>query len=206
MNSLDEAQKIYALFKTKEGSNHIAGVNAIQAIIDLCTTNRLQRVLELGSGIGTITHTLLQYSVASIDSYESNEWCRTQLAANIGNSDRLTVIPTYRLLPPQREYDLVIVDGGGGPGGDHDDAAMNTVEIFLKSLDRVGKVLVEGDRVRQRSLIRRALKDQQYLFRPVRTPSKGSEKGYTLYLVRPTRSKVRWLNWLLWEFVERSRT
>ena len=44
-------------------------------------------------------------------------WCRTQLAANIGNSDRPpAVIPTYRLLPPQREYDLVIVDGGGGRG------------------------------------------------------------------------------------------
>jgi hypothetical protein len=160
----------------------------------------------LGSGIGTITYTLLEYSEASVDSYESNEWCRAQLTSNIGHSPRVTVIPTYRLLPPRREYDLVIVDGGTGRDRDFEDATINTVEIFLKSLDRVGTILVEGDRVTQRVLIRRALKDQHYLFRPSRTRSKGLEKGCTVYFVRPMWSNVRWLNWLMWELLERSRT
>ena len=57
-----------------------------------------------------------------------------------------------------------------------------------------------------RQTLRRALKDQHYLFRPSRTRSKGLEKGCTLYFVRPMWSNVRWLNWLMWELLERSRT
>ena len=48
-----QAEKIYAFFKAKEGSNNIAGVNTIRQ--SLTSVRRsLRRVLELGSGIGTI--------------------------------------------------------------------------------------------------------------------------------------------------------
>ncbi|MDP3741144.1 MAG: hypothetical protein Q8R08_02335 [bacterium] len=202
MNSLEEAQKIYKLFKNKEGSAHIAGVGAIKNIIDICVVDKPRTVLEMGSGIGTITHALLKFSDALIDGYESNQWCLGQIEQNIGNENRLHIVKSYRMLPPKTEYDLVIVDGGTGGGGDIDDGKMRTVYLFLKYLDRIGKVLVEGSRAGQRTFIRRALKDK-YSFRPIRYRPGGGELGSTLYLLRPTRSRFRWLNWLFWEFIER---
>lgn len=202
MNSLEEARKIHALFKSKEGSQHIGGIDAIKNIIDICTADKPKRILEMGSGIGTITWTLLKFSEGRIDGYESNPWCLDQLRKNLGQPDRLNIVESYRILPPHLEYDLVIVDGGTGGGGDVDDGKMRTVYLFLKYLDRVGKILVEGSRTGQRTFIRRALKDK-YIFRPVRYRPAGEEKGSTVYLLHPTRSKLRWVNWLFWEFFER---
>jgi hypothetical protein len=204
MNPLVEARNVHRTFKAKPGSDHIAGLNTILAIIGFCQAEEPQKILELGGGIGTISHTLLQYSTATIDSYESNPWCLEQLRANVGYSDRLNLVTSYRQLPPHREYDLVVVDGGTGQGGDADDGTMKTVQLFLRSLDRVGTVIVEGDRTAQRGQIRRALKDE-YLFRPERSPSTGEEKGFTIYRLKPAASKIRWLNWMLWEVIERSR-
>ena len=111
----EEAINIYRAFKQKEGSEQIAGPITIQVILNICQNNP-KRILEMGGGIGTISYTLLKNSDAFVDIYEVDDFCLNKLKENLsGLEGRYQIIENYRILPPQREYDLIIVDGGINP-------------------------------------------------------------------------------------------
>src|SRR3989339_1817628 len=108
-----DSDEIYDKFKSQSGSQNIASPVTISVLSKMCAIERPKRILEMGGGIGTISYTLLKNSDAFIDIYEDNDFCRNKLKENLSQfSGRFQIIDTYRILPPVREYDLVIIDGG----------------------------------------------------------------------------------------------
>jgi hypothetical protein len=107
------ARAVHALFAGKPGSEHIATEFALAHLAALVRTNPVKSVLEFGSGIGTITHLLLELLPdAHIVCAERNAWCRQQFEANIppGSRSRVTLMPLARP-PVEDRFDLVVVDG-----------------------------------------------------------------------------------------------
>src|SRR3989338_2078319 len=110
-----KAEEIYALFSAKSGSNEIAGITTMRAVVDFCKKNNPRTILELGGGIGTISYAVLSNCDATVDIYEHNDFCIAALNENLKDyKERFSIIPDYLMLPPKREYDLIIIDGGKG--------------------------------------------------------------------------------------------
>jgi len=162
-NFSPEASDILNFFSRQAGSENIAGIVTLENMSEICQEIKPKRILEMGGGIGTISYALLKFSDAFVDIYEHNEFCRGKLKENLAEfNGRYQVIDDYRILPPERVYDLMIVDGGSGKGkgGGYHEA----VWFFIMYLKSVKIVYVEGNRRLQRFFARKALK-YNYLYK-----------------------------------------
>jgi predicted O-methyltransferase YrrM len=140
------ADAIYSEFKEKPGSDHIASANAINTLMWVVERWRPKQVLEVGSGIGTLTRLLLDRLPpdASLTCVEGHDFCVAQFQINVGLGDsRMELVSTYEDVPAATYFDLIVVDGG-------------SPEDFVALLGQGGVVFVEGDRSRQRELIEHA--------------------------------------------------
>lgn len=200
-----EVQEIFQHFSKQAGSERIATLVNIQALIDICREEKPTRILELGGGIGTLSYTLLKHSQASVDIYEHNDYCRGKLKENLAEFvGRYMVLDDYRVLPPNREYDLVVVDGGTGKAGDG--GFNQAVWFYVQYLKYCRTFYFEGFRRMQRFWVRRALKDR-FLYRLVRFEKvifdqKEYKGGVKLICWRSHIAIFRWINFLYYEFVE----
>ena len=200
----DEAVAIYNRFKDLPGSEHIGKPVSIDALMSMCREMRPRRILEMGGGIGALSHTLLSHSNAFVDIYEDNEFCRGELRKNLAEfRGRFQIMDTYRMLPPEREYDIAVIDGGmGNPGdGGHPLAA----QLFLEYVDSVKAVYIEGYRGLQRDSVRRALQ-KKYIcaFRPhkdVYVDGKKWAGGLEVRCFPAQSAAMRWMSFLFWEGV-----
>lgn len=108
------AHEVHAKFAAKHGSDHIATEFALAHLAALVRTNKIESVLEFGSGIGTITYLLLKLlpPETKIVCAERNAWCREQFQLNIpaAQRERVNLLPEAR---PKIEgtFDLVVIDG-----------------------------------------------------------------------------------------------
>ena len=177
---------IYNYFKSKLGSEHIAKPPTIEAIINICAEESPKTVLELGAGIGTLTYTILFNSTAHIDTYEGTPFCIDQLKKNLKGLE-YNLITDYRQLPPHKDYDLIIVDGGAG--SDLDTGYMRAIFLFLQSLDSVKIIYVEGRRMGQRAFIRRGLVDR-YTYK-TEIVEGDNDKGGIIFRCKRTKSKLK---------------
>lgn len=128
MKNIESASQIWKLFKAKPGSQHIASITAISALKNWLKVEKPLNVLEIGSGIGTLTYTIIK-SLDSIPSkakytlicVEDNEYCRNELRTNLSNyADRFIVIRNISELPVDaNDFAFVITDGGS-----HQDASL----------------------------------------------------------------------------------
>jgi len=142
------AEQIYAQFKHYPGSEHIASENAIRGLIGVLKRARPRRILEMGSGIGTLSFTIIStmrelrpgdYQLVMV---EHHPFCRAQLAINLGDEFyRTTLVRSGREIP-SGEFDLIIVDGGDT----FDDR-------YLRFLAPHGMLFVEGHREPQRRIV-----------------------------------------------------
>lgn len=203
-NVVGSAAEVFDLFSKKEGSQYIATPFNLQALLDLNAATPFGRVLEMGSGIGTMTYLLLAHSNAHVDTYEDNEFCKAALATNLaGYEARYTLLTEYATAPPSQTYDLVIVDGGTGKK--HDGGAMSAVQNIARSVEsRI--FFIEGQRYQQRTLLRRELA-RRYVY--MLTNYEGGTykgvwyKGGLAIHCRPSSSALlRTLNFYYWELVE----
>ena len=159
----------------------------------------------MGGGLGTISYTILKYSQALVDIYEENEYCQGRLREVLAPYEgRYRIIPDYRILPPRTTYDLLIVDGSSGKGGDG--GFRKAVWHYLHYLDLVKIVVFEGYRFVQRIWARRALR-AKYLYRLTRYADQEFEgrmlMGGLRIDCRPEKSwLVRLANYWFWEIVE----
>lgn len=145
-----DARAVHDLYVHKEGAQAISGIATLEAVIRVIQEKRPRTILEIGAGIGTITHALLANSDAEIDIYEPNEFCIEQLKKNLTSfQGRYRLLTDPNQLPPRRAYDVVIVDGGKGKGP-HDFGYPRLVAAFLYSLTTVKTVIVEGQRKGQK--------------------------------------------------------
>lgn len=111
------AREIFTAFKLKPESYEIASVFSLAHLLALLNKVKPKTVLEFGTGIGTITHTLLNHPshIEEVVSTEDSEVCLEQLAKNIPEEflPRLTLVKNVNeLLDYEKKYDLVIFDGG----------------------------------------------------------------------------------------------
>lgn len=95
-------------FKAKPGGDHIATPVSLDFLSTYCDQKGVQSILELGAGIGTMSALL---SRETYDAYEDVSFCIDQCRTN---APAVNLITDYRTLPPQQDYDLVIIDGGNG--------------------------------------------------------------------------------------------
>lgn len=189
-------QEIYNKFKNKQGSKYIAEVVSISNVMELCKGGDI--VLELGAGIGTLTYAMIQKG-AFVYTYESNKFCIEELRKNLAEYDfHYNLIESYKTLPPQENYALIVVDGGTGNRSDQDDGTMRTISLFLQSLDDIKIIYVEGNRVGQRAFICNALRNR-YTYKVTRYPSSlKKSRGGTKYVCKKNKSRLaRWVCWLI---------
>ena len=201
----NQAVEIYQKFQQQTGSERIATPVNLEALLRLCREIKPQRILELGGGIGTISYTLLNNSEAALDIYEDNEFCQKKLRENLAPfMGRFQILETYRLLPPSREYDLIVVDGGNGKSWDG--GFNQAIWFYLHYLKSVKTIYVEGYRRLQRFWARNALR-HRYLYNLVQYDKMDWEgiswKGGLLMECRPSSSAIfRFLNFVYWELIE----
>ena len=124
------AEAHHAAFRARSGSEQIASAFAIAVL--RATLDQLQpaRVLEVGSGIGTLTYILTASSGREVHSVEDNTYCAAELRRNLAGVQHGRISPGLGHL-----HQLIVVDG--------DQIKPN---IALGLLARGGWILVEGNR------------------------------------------------------------
>lgn len=151
-------EDISTLFKSKTGSGEIAGRVTLREVVRFCREHKPRAVLELGGGIGTISYAVLSNCDAVMDIYEHNDFCIAALGENLKEyKERIAVLSNYLTLPPKREYDLVIVDGGKGKHA-RDGGFPRGINAYIHSLDSLKTIFIEGERKSQRFWVTQALR------------------------------------------------
>src|SRR3989344_9025597 len=205
-NFSQQTLDIYRQFKQQSGSEHIAKPTTIEALLQVCREENPKRILEMGGGIGTISYLLLKNSQAVVDIYEDNDFCLGKLAEKLSEfqGGRYNIINNYHTLPPVKDYDLMIVDGGSGR---KDDGGYKTaVSDILSYLDSVKTVYVEGQRHVQRTLIFKTLV-KKYIYKLVRYDriifeGKKLSGGLKIKCRKNNFGLLRFLNLVFWSLVE----
>jgi hypothetical protein len=109
------ARRIFAEFKAKPESQHIASEFALIQLSRLIGRIKPRNVLEIGAGIGTITKLLLEHPdrPARVTASESHPVCLRELGTNLMGSDLagLKLIHSAAELETGEIFDLVIFDG-----------------------------------------------------------------------------------------------
>jgi protein-L-isoaspartate O-methyltransferase len=142
------ARDVHDRFKCLSGSEYIASEDAVAGLIRVLRRHKPQRILEVGSGIGTLTFAIIStmdevrcrgYRLVMV---ENNDYCRAQLAVNLaGKIERGTLVHDVGEISDGK-FDLIIVDGGAETDG-----------RYLNMLSPRGMIFVEGYREPQRRLI-----------------------------------------------------
>lgn len=145
--------KIYEKFANLAGAEHIATIINIRKIAEICKEEKPLRVLELGGGIGTLSYTILANSNAVLDIYEDDEFCLKSLETNLAQfKGRFNIILSYRILPPVRFYDLMIIDGG-------QNESYHPEWFFIRYVKRIKTIYIEGVRRSQYAWVSKALRN-----------------------------------------------
>lgn len=147
----------YRKFSRAEGSQYIASEYALFKILKLVQKFQPRNILEVGVGIGTISDSILK---AFGNSYqpkvfgtEDNEFCRSQLAKNLGSSfNELKLFRTIQELPGEQEFDLIIIDGK--------DSSLRQLKAHMN--DRC-ILVIEGDRKDQTDIVRGLLPNSKFV-------------------------------------------
>jgi hypothetical protein len=148
MNNHELADFTYEKFGRIVGSEQIATKLALRLISDYVDESNPKKILEVGSGIGTITYLLSRKSPnASIYCFELNDWCCTQLVANV-DTTRIRMLNTLEeLLLLKDEVDLLVID-------DWLDYP-STQELMSNTLPK--SIFIEGHRRQQRLFVIKSL-------------------------------------------------
>lgn len=206
---------IYERFSRLPGSDHIATRTAISGLLTLLRSKAPENVLEIGAGIGTLTHCVLQASKgnswpAQLVAVESEPFCLEQLRSNLGSSaNAIRIVPTVsEALATLPSIDFLIADGGFGELTDPESPA--DPKLFAR-LGEGAVVFVEGGRQVQRDILERQLHSRSWIRADVRTlrrappqdiARKGNrfDGGYAVYRLEPS------LGYRIWFFTLRLRT
>lgn len=174
--------EIYARFAALPGSGQIASVYACEGLREWCQRHSYYSlVAEVGSGIGTLTQILLDYTNAIILFVEDDPVCLESLMRNLhGDLRRLIRIEPSALRDVN--VDLLVVDG--------DQLDVAHVPLF-------GPIFVEGGRREWRTRLEMRLEEEIdwcYLeHRPL-----DRTKGFHLYFPWPTLTNRMLCAFMCW--------
>ncbi|NAS29825.1 hypothetical protein GTQ40_02470 [Flavobacteriaceae bacterium R38] len=150
MKSYNIAVEAYKKFSGVEGNQHIASEYALKIILNLISKFKVNSVLELGTGIGTIPYTVLEYAKEKRERIaytctEANEFCLSQLEGNLGAYyEKIELKNNLTVLQDNTFFDLIIVDSS--------DENLEAIKKFCKPHSII---FVEGYRMSQVNIIRK---------------------------------------------------
>lgn len=175
-----DAAIIYHTFKSLPGSDYIASEYAIDQLIEWVRKIRPQRVLEVGSGIGTLTFTLCslkQERAFELITIEWNDFCREALRQNLaGQQGDYQHILSPEALDETKNFDMVVIDGG------------EQNARFISNLAPRAVIFIEGFMDKKRNLIKNTYAQKRpYVFCNFRSPDR--KKGIWIFRFEPTLSE-----------------
>lgn len=157
-----ENQKIavetYKYFSKLEGNQHIASEFALKTIIDVIENYKINNVLELGLGIGSISFCVLEFAKENNKQInyigtESNEFCLGVLPKYLKNHfDKIQIFDNLNNVIISEKFDLIIIDG----------KEENLLKV-KKMISKRGIIIIEGDRMPQLGLIQSAFSNHKYV-------------------------------------------
>ena len=199
-----ESEKIWQLFMSRPGAIvgdvvGIASENAINGLIETIRRYEPRRILEIGSGIGTLTYTVLK-TICSLGlprsddfkfyTVENHPYCLAQLEENLNDYRGVfqVVNSTGNITRTNVGFDLIIVDGGGDLNNDMG------VMPFSNMLASGGVIFVEGARLFQRKLVSEWYGSRDYIYVKINTDKMVStyngeavkNKPYHLFVFEPS--------------------
>ena len=111
MDNLPLVEEIHTKYAKQIGSDQIATKLALSKISEYIELNVPESVLEIGSGIGTITDLLIRrLQKADILCYEVNLFCLEQLKKNVSSSRIVIIDNLSELQKINRHIDFIIID------------------------------------------------------------------------------------------------
>lgn len=168
---------LHKMFTAKAGAEQIATEFALRGLWYWLCRTRPARILEVGTGIGTLTSLLADYAMrrgAYLVTVEDDAWCREQAIANLrGVGEHASFLEKI----PDEFFDFIVVDGH----------QIRAHDWHILSLG--GTVFFEGGRRGQRADLRDFLGDAaiEAQWRP---PART--KGYSIVRVQPAWRERAW--------------
>ncbi len=110
------AKDNFKRFSYIDGNGYIASEYALITILKLIQDFKVQSILEVGMGIGSISDTVLKYAKEKnikIDytGTEANEFCLNALKSNIEDYNSIDLFNSIAGFNNIRKFDLIIIDG-----------------------------------------------------------------------------------------------
>jgi spore coat polysaccharide biosynthesis predicted glycosyltransferase SpsG len=146
MNQKNLVIQNYKKFCFLEGSEYIASEFALEIILKIVEKYKINSILELGLGIGSISDTVLKYSKNNNSKInyvgtEKNEFCLNALKNNVEDYKQIEV-HSELVDVKNKKFDLIIIDG-------YDDSLREIVSFCKEN----AIVFIEGDRKGQTETI-----------------------------------------------------
>jgi hypothetical protein len=195
----------YKMFCGFEGSDYIASEFALETILKIIIKYKIENILELGLGIGSISDTVLKFSEKENTKLnyvgtESNEFCVKAIKSNVKYFDKLKVYPQLELVADNK-FDLIIIDGY--------DKTLTKIVSFCK---KNTIIFIEGDRKGQTELIQQIFPKSKHVniitlnknkpYAHGYCPSSSYVGGGQLLFINPTLGmKVFWFQQKLRTFM-----
>lgn len=173
------AREVSNLFKAKSGSQEIAQEDALSQVGRIFYDVQPISVLDLGSGIGTISYYLSRLTTNAnfeLYLYEVNEYCQDALKENLKGLNFHLIKSTEELSQLSTSIDFVIID----------DYINFEVTRRLLSNCRPKAVFIEGHRRMQRLFVFRSFRslNVEFMFKSF-SPTPASHKvGCVFYIGR----------------------
>ena len=141
--------KTYEKFSQKEGSAHIAGDYGLEKILRIIDTFKIDRVLEIGLGIGSISDAILNMSASQNRKIkyvgtEANAFCLKVLPENVDNFNQIEMYESINSITTKEVFDFIIIDGS--------DSSLEQVKQFCSDK---ALIFIEGGRASQVNLIQK---------------------------------------------------
>jgi spore coat polysaccharide biosynthesis predicted glycosyltransferase SpsG len=146
----------YKRFCELDGSEYIASEFALETLLKIFKIFKVNSILELGLGIGSISDTVLKYSKKECVKInyvgtEKNEFCLDALQKNVLDYNQIELYSELNQIK-SKKFDLIIIDG-------YDDTLKEIVAFCKKNTI----VFIEGDRKGQTEIIRQIFPKNRYV-------------------------------------------
>jgi len=193
MSKKQDIKNAYEKFCLAEGSQHIASEFAIEKINELVKIFRVERILEVGLGIGSISGIILAVNKDKKLIYmgtEANNFCLKALRDNLGEDyNRLTIISDLTQISVLNKFDLIIIDGKD-----------QNLNIAKDLISYHGIIAIEGDRISQLDSLQKFFPNHRYVhlislnknesFSPF--PITNWQGGLKVIFINPTGFQKLW--------------
>ncbi len=174
--------KIHTKYTKKIGSEQIATKLALREILNYVEITRPDSILEIGSGIGTITNLLIKALPDSdIFCYELNSFCLKQLKKNVNSHNIIILNKLTQLQKIDHHIDFIIID----------EIIDKRTTFELIKQTRPKSVFIEGHRRRQRLHVMLAYRQigESFSFRNIRRSQDSHKGGCFIHLMHNSNHK-----------------